>query len=432
MSLRDMSLVDLWQRFWFRAVPVRRLAVFRLLVTAFAIVDIGIVSGYISSYSRVNEEFYQPIVWFRWFGLDFGPSVTTAIHAVLLVALVLAFVGLATRAALAVAAVLYFWWFGLYYSFGAIHHGRLPIIIALAVMAIAPAGRAYSLDSLMARSRRAVPGRPLPERVDERDVLAGWALRVVMVIVVASYVLAAYSKLRASGLAWARGAALEVALISKHTALGLWVGEHMWLVAALATLSLVMESTAWLLFFRGRIRDVYYLALIAFHEGTAVILDISFNGLLLAVLAFYDLEVAADRIGAWVRRAADRVTDRVAVLYDGNCLLCVRTITFLRGLDWLGRLELVNAASSGTQPDAMYAVAGARRYRGFLAYRRMAWAIPALWPTVPFLYLPGVPAIGERIYTRVADARAESGSCGIEACSLSDRPVPVHGAGVAG
>jgi hypothetical protein len=57
-----------------------------------------------------------------------------------------------------------------------------------------------------------------------------------------------------------------------------------------------------LLFFRGRIRDAYVAAAVLFHIGTLLVLNISFLGLVLAYLAFYDLEVGVDRIGAWLRQ----------------------------------------------------------------------------------------------------------------------------------
>jgi hypothetical protein len=294
-----MSLVQRWQAFWFPAVPVRRLAVFRIVMTTYALFDIWLVSGFISRYSRVDDEFYNALVLLQPFP-RLGPALTSAVHAVLVVSLALALVGCFTRTALWIAAPLYLWWWGTYYSFGAVHHGRITVVVALFVLAVAPSGGAYSVDSWLARRRAARLGAPASAA--GRDELAGWALRVMMVLVVGAYLLAAYSKLRVTGPGWVKGGALEAVMIKNGTPAAMLLVRHLWLVYAMAALTLVLEGTAWLLFFRGRIRDAYVVAAVLFHIGTLLVLNISFLGLVAAYLAFYDLEVGVDRVGAWLRQ----------------------------------------------------------------------------------------------------------------------------------
>jgi hypothetical protein len=294
-----MSLVQRWQAFWFPAVPVRRLAVFRIVMTTYALFDIWLVSGFISRYSRVDDEFYNALVLLQPFP-RLGPALTSAVHAVLVVSLALALVGCFTRTALWIAAPLYLWWWGTYYSFGAVHHGRITVVVALFVLAVAPSGGAYSVDSWRARRRAARLGTPASAA--GRDELAGWALRVMMVLVVGAYLLAAYSKLRVTGPGWVKGGALEAVMIKNGTPAAMLLVRHLWLVYAMAALTLVLEGTAWLLFFRGRIRDAYVVAAVLFHIGTLLVLNISFLGLVAAYLAFYDLEVGVDRVGAWLRQ----------------------------------------------------------------------------------------------------------------------------------
>jgi hypothetical protein len=295
-----VTLVRRWQAFWFPAVPVRRLAAFRIVMTGYAFFDVWLVSGFISRYSRVDDEFYTALVVLRPLP-RLTPSLTSAVYAVLVISLALALVGSFTRPALWIAAPLYLWWWATYYSFGAVHHGRIPVVVALFVLAAGPSGRAYSVDSLRTRRRVARLGAPSPT-AEQRDELAGWALRVMMVVVVAAYLLAAFSKLWVTGPGWVRGGALEAVMIKNGTPPAMLLVRHIWLVYGMAALTLVLESTAWLLFFRGRIRDAYVVAAVLFHIGTLLVLNISFLGLVLAYLAFYDLEVGVDRIGAWLRR----------------------------------------------------------------------------------------------------------------------------------
>jgi vitamin K-dependent gamma-carboxylase-like protein len=295
-----VSPIQHWQAFWFPAVPVRRLAGFRIVMTAYALFDVWLVSGFISRYARVDDEFYTALVFLRPLPrLD--PSLTGAIYAVLVVSLAFALVGCFTRQALWIAAPLYLWWWGTYYSFGAVHHGRIAVVVALFVLAVGPSGRAYSVDSLRARRRAARLGAP-PPPADQRDELAGWALRVMMVLIVGAYTLAAYSKLRVSGPAWVTGGALQAVMIKNGTPAAMLLVRHLWLVYAMAALTLLLEATAWLLFVRGRMRDAYVVAAVLFHIGTLFVLNISFLGLVAAYLAFYDLEVGVDRARAWLRQ----------------------------------------------------------------------------------------------------------------------------------
>jgi len=296
--------VRVWQRFWFPAVPVRRIAVYRWVVTAFALIDVTVVSGFISRYSRVSPEFYHPLYVFRLAGhaVPLGPSETTVLHIVLAITLAMAMVGLYTRVALFIAAPLYLYWFGGYYSFGAVQHGRIIVVISLFVMLIAPAGRAFSIDALRLRARRARAGQTLPAPLNETDQLAGWAFRVLMILVVAAYTLAAYAKVHTSGLGWATSGALERLIIEKHTSVGMWLSHYPTLVKSMQVLTLIMEGSTAMVLLRGRVRDLYFLSLAAFHIGTLVLTNINFLGLMVGYLAFYDLEVGASRIGALARR----------------------------------------------------------------------------------------------------------------------------------
>ena len=293
-----MSLVQRWQAFWFPAVPVRRLAVFRIVMTAYAFFDIWLVSGFIRRYAEVDGVFYRPLVVLRPLP-RLGPEGTTVVYVVLCLALALALVGLWTRVALAVAAPLYLWWWATYYSFGAVHHGRIPIVLALLVLAVAPAGRAYSLDALRAR-RHGAGLDGVREGGPDRDELAGWALRMMMVAVVLAYLLAALAKLRTSGPGWVTGGALEAVMRNNGTAAAMVLLRHQWVILAMGALTLVLESTAFLLFLRGRARDAYVVSAVLFHLGTLIVLNINFLGLVLSYLAFYDLEVGMDRLRAWL------------------------------------------------------------------------------------------------------------------------------------
>lgn len=116
----------------------------------------------------------------------------------------------------------------------------------------------------------------------------------------------------------------------------------------------------------------------------------------------------------------------VDVAYDGLCRFCRRSVRVLRALDVRGRLDFhdandraktlrhLPALAAVDLDDAMWAVIGNRTYRGFYAFRRIAWALPPLWPLAPLLYLPGMSSVGERVYALVARNRTRLG-CRVDA-----------------
>ena len=105
--------------------------------------------------------------------------------------------------------------------------------------------------------------------------------------------------MRAQGLGWIHSGALNEVLIEKQQSLGLSVARHPGIIEAMSAVTVLTEALSPLLFFRGRIRDIYLAVMVSFHLGTLVLLDISFLGLVLCYLAFYDLEVGFDRVKSW-------------------------------------------------------------------------------------------------------------------------------------
>ena len=397
-----------WHRFWFRPVPVRRLAVFRLIITGFTLVDVVWFSSDLLRSASADREFYRPITLLRILGLSRRTPVgTESVRIVLVVALACAFLGVATRLALGVAAALYVWWLADFYSYGAIHHTHVPIALALVALTVAPSGGAYSLDVIIARMRRVRAGHSRPTAGAVEDPLAGWALRFVQVAIVLAYLLAAYAKLRVSGLAWVRAGSLEAVIVDKGTPPAVWLLHHTWLLQVMAAVTLLLESTAWIALLGRRFRDVWLGGLASFHVGSLVLLRINFVPWLFAYPAFYELEALAQWFGERARGVADAMFEPIVVRIDGQCRLCLRVAVLLDGLDWFGRLRIVE-----TDSVDVFSVSNAGEYRGYDGYRRLARGLPALWPILALTIVPGVNPVGRRIYDQVA--RRRSTACGSE------------------
>lgn len=126
---------------------------------------------------------------------------------------------------------------------------------------------------------------------------------------------------------------------------------------------------------------------------------------------------------------------KATVLYDGMCPLCRASIAVLRNLDWLRQLRFQDARDTKAIPEMaegpplkakrlieeMHVVTPDRRraYAGFEAFRYVAGRVLLLVGLVPFMYLPGIPAIGQSVYLWVAKNRfnlvpCKDGVCGIK------------------
>ena len=112
--------------------------------------------------------------------------------------------GLLTNVALFVAG-LTFLYVALYkYAFSDFHHSEPAMIIALLAMALSPAGRVLSIDSLI-RNR----GNPAVDPLSVESTFAGWPLKLVRWLFVFFYLSAVFSKMTHAGLDWANGYTLQ-------------------------------------------------------------------------------------------------------------------------------------------------------------------------------------------------------------------------------
>lgn len=275
-----------WRAFWFPAIPIRRLAVFRIIVCAYVVYDLLIESRWMARYATVSEEFYAPILVMRTLGLPrLGPEALSAVRVLLIVAGLFALIGICTRLALWLAASLYLFWFATFNSYQVVSDPKLAMTFALFVLAVAPSGRAYSMDALL-------DGRwtHRPPAVENNE-LAGWAFQVLTVLLLCIYGFAAFNKLRLTGPDWWTSGSFERVILDFGTPTARYLAEHhLWLVDGLALLVLAFEMCAPVLLFRTPLRKLYAGFAIMFHLGTLALLNINFLDFAVVCMVVFDLE----------------------------------------------------------------------------------------------------------------------------------------------
>lgn len=276
------------QAWLFPAAPLARVAVLRVLLYAFVPVDVLLTTPGVRAHAQVPGELYDPLLIGRLLPLPTpGPWVETLQVVLVVVAVAAAVTAARGRPGRAVGwllAVLYLQWMVVAMSYGKVDHDRFAFLVALFVLPTVGAARL--------RDRR-------------RSEAAGWALQVVALAVVATYVLAALAKIRFGGWGWVDGATLTWAVLRRGTALAQPLLQAPAVLHAAQYGIMVMElGLAPLLLVRWRDERVTWAlagCFLGFHAVTFAMITIIFLPHVVALLSLLPLERLVPRGRATAR-----------------------------------------------------------------------------------------------------------------------------------
>jgi predicted DCC family thiol-disulfide oxidoreductase YuxK len=339
--------------------------------------------------------------------------------------LFLGLVGWRTRLVLPLGAFSYFLLLGILIDYSFFWHQNLVPLYVMLVLCFTPCGDGWSLDRL----RKIYRGQTVPDSGLASPVY-GWSRYLCWVVIALPYVATGLSKLQDGGLFWWNATNMRTNLYSDTLtprefdwALSLYLPHVPDIFLSLMGLfALFSETFFGLVLFSRVARRVFPVAAITMHIGIFLFQRILFLDLILLQLVFFDFIPVRKAIG-------DRFAvkhGRLQVLYDGLCPLCCRTVRLLTAFDLFSRLvfvdfrrldlhvynrsHMLNLALKDLQEE-MYVIFRAEAYRGFYGYRRIALALPALWPLAPWLFLPGISSLGAWVYGYVARRRLNFAWC---------------------
>jgi hypothetical protein len=272
----------------FEPVPRARVALLRVAVYVFVVVDMFWVGNDVFAHAEDSGAFYHPLRLESWLHLPV-PSHLYAhvLAAVIIVGCVLAGSGrLPARlegAAGYLVAAGFTVWVAIGMSYTKVDHDHFALIVAVWVLPSVGAAR-------------------FGDRT--RSEAAGWALLCIQIGCVATYFLSSIAKIRYGGWNWATGSTFVWAMSRRGTGLGRMLMEPPWIltVSQFAIMTVEFLSPA-LLILRGRARYAYVVALWGFHLSTYLTLRIHFLPLVVCLLAFLPLEQVIPA-GRGPRRAA--------------------------------------------------------------------------------------------------------------------------------
>ena len=260
--------------------------------------------------------------------------------------------------------------------------------------------------------------------------MPAWPKRLLLWQLIVIYGMSVWSKFL--GATWRNGVAIAVVIQNEHFSRFL---QQTLFRRGLIILSPVLNyltmafELSWLLLLiprpvldrlrptsKGRLRRFLILCGLAFHIGIQFVMAV--GSFIWAMSAGLLGLLEQEDFTALRRRMNRRHQQKIAVLYDGHCRFCTRSIFHILLLDWLHRLEAIDfhvvADRHRIAPDLHYKdlnrelhirFPDGRTCTAFRAFRALAWHLPLLWPLIPFLYIPGVAWIGKKVYHRISANR---------------------------
>jgi predicted DCC family thiol-disulfide oxidoreductase YuxK len=427
------SLAQKWDRFWFEPATADNLGLARILVYG-SMAIFYFVTPYLfpawgwhetfNEWGGVSSVFWKPIWLFRTLHLPLlSTEAISVMDAAWKISLVMAAMGLFTRFSTAVSFVLCIYLFGLPNNFGKTHHLEIMLLWAFLIMTFSRCGDSWSIDRLIKTARTGAG--PESRKISGEYT---WPIRLIWVVMAMIYFEAGFSKLRHSGTDWVFGSAMTFFLqraqyhVTDAEPLanwGLWIARHEWASHLLAGMGLSLELSYPLALFSRRLRWIIMPSGMMMQFGIAVLMGPNFYQMMLCQLLWLPLDQIVDFVlGLFSGKKT------YAVIFDGSCGLCKKTIAVVKSLDLLSHVEYLDAVHRWPEIQSrfptldrdrcledMHAVSIDGKVRvGFEAYRGLAWVLPAGWLLLPVFYFPGAATIGTRIYRMVADGR-HSGSC---------------------
>lgn len=262
----------------FTPMPLARVAVLRLLVFAFVIIDVlGLhTSGWYHGYA--DPVWYEPLVMGRVLHL---PAATVLLVETLkwgcVAAALAAMTGRAPRLLGWTVAVGWVWYQYVAFSYGKVDHDRADFVVALALLPTV--GLAHLSDQ-------------------RRSEAAGFALRAIQLAAVATYFLSAWAKIRFGGWDWVNSATMVRAVVRRGTPMAQWLLEVPWTLHWFQWVLFTAELTSPVIFLLSeRWRRRVVAGWFVFHAMTYAAITIAFWPHLVMMLAFLPLEEYA----AWLR-----------------------------------------------------------------------------------------------------------------------------------
>lgn len=288
-----------WRRWWFAPESPATLAVCRILF--FAAELLHHLPIRFDAWGDVPRSLFRPVWVFERLHIPvLPPTGLLVLEIAWKASLLLACVGLFTRAATLVAAGGALYLIGASFSYGKVFHTASLVIFTMGVLAFSRCGDAVSVDALVRRRRGLPPPAPSGEY--------RWPVRMVWVLMAVLFFNAGMAKVIRGGLDWVTSENMAILMTQRHymnadslPALdwGLFIAKHKWLYMTFAAGSILAEVFCFAaLFLRYPWRLVPPLSLLGMQVGIGLMMNVWFTPYMVVYLFW----VPWGDVGRWLRR----------------------------------------------------------------------------------------------------------------------------------
>jgi hypothetical protein len=314
-----VNAIDRWL---FAPAPAQRLAALRVLVGGYAVVFLLARWPSFWTAAGLPQRQFEPVgpVW--WMDAPADPALARAVLVAVVLLGVLFVAGIGWRVVGPLFAIGFFVVAAYRVSWGHVIHSEHLPALHLLVVGFAPAADAWRVEWPARRTRREEPPRP--------QARYGWPIRLMGIILIVTYLLAGWMKLRNGGWDWVDGRVLrnQIAydnlrkelLGSPHSPVGGWLVRYDWAFPPMAWATMVIELGAPLALLGRRVRTAWAVGAWGFHVGIVVLMAISFPYQVagIAYLCLFAPERAVHRATTWWKargaKEANKSPDRAAAV----------------------------------------------------------------------------------------------------------------------
>ncbi len=288
-SARGLATVSRRLDDWlFAPAPAERLAGLRIAIGGFVTVYLALNLGEVARLTDRSAAQFDPVGLARLLHAPLPAGVLWLLFGLALLSGAAFTLGLWVRATGPAFALLVLGWTSYHSAWGQLLHFEHLFTLHLLILAMAPVADAWTMGG---------PAQPQPP-----SHRYGWPIRLLAITTALTYLLSGIAKLQLSGAEWFAAdtlanhigySSIRMQTIGGPTPpLARFALNNQWLMTPLAVLSMAVELGAPLALVGKRLRNIWVVAALGFHLGTAATMLVFFGyrGLGFAFLPLFAVE----------------------------------------------------------------------------------------------------------------------------------------------
>lgn len=275
MGQRFQAILSRYFDSWRGNGSPQALAILRIFISLFAILYVYKIYSWrtLSSYHEVSQYVWMPKGIYTLFDFpSLSKSVVTNFQNILWIPLLFSALGLFTRTALSISALFLFLYFSVFLNLLKPMMVDIPLLWAIFLLAVSPCADAFSIDVWICRGRN---------KTAPSDKNYSWPIRFYILYLALTYIFAALTKLKVSGLYWIDSDNLAFTILYLNGGVfAEWARIFTSYIPWVAGFVVLFEFSWILVFWRYAYAKYLFFPAVLFHLSCFLFLGILFRGYL--------------------------------------------------------------------------------------------------------------------------------------------------------